>query len=94
MSEQAAEPTYAVRLAAVACRQVERLEESEAAAVFEALSRLRSVPERQGGALSFELQGCWAMRRGPFRAIYRVDDEQLTVEVLRIGHRRDLYRSV
>jgi hypothetical protein len=32
-------------------------------------------------------------RRGTYRILYRVDDEKREVIVLRIGHRRDVYRS-
>lgn len=87
------EPDREVRLTAAAQGQIDRLGESEAAAVYESLARLGLSPKRQGGPLLFELQGCWAMRRGPYRVIYRVDDEKLTVDVLRVSHRRDVYRS-
>jgi mRNA interferase RelE/StbE len=35
----------------------------------------------------------YRIRVGEWRAIYRVDDQLRRVEVLRVGHRRDIYRS-
>jgi mRNA interferase RelE/StbE len=33
------------------------------------------------------------VRQGQFRVIYTVDDAQRTVEVVKVGHRREVYRS-
>ena len=37
--------------------------------------------------------GCRAARRGDYRIIYRLDEEQLFVEILTVGHRADAYRT-
>ena len=34
----------------------------------------------------------YRIRVGEWRAIYRVDDQQRRVEVVRVAHRRDVYR--
>ncbi len=34
----------------------------------------------------------WRVRQGDYRIIYEIDDKQTTVTVLRIKHRRDVYR--
>jgi mRNA-degrading endonuclease RelE of RelBE toxin-antitoxin system len=46
-----------------------------------------------GAALHDELEGAWSARRGTYRILYRIDDERREVIVLRVGHRRDIYRS-
>lgn len=38
--------------------------------------------------------GAWRIRIGDIRVLYDIDDKAKTVEVLRIGHRRDIYRRV
>jgi len=38
--------------------------------------------------------GAWRIRVGDIRVLYDIDDNAKTVEVLRIGHRRDIYRPV
>jgi mRNA interferase RelE/StbE len=45
-----------------------------------------------GRPLQFELEGRWSARRGPYRVIYRLDEDDRTVVVLAIGHRSDVYR--
>lgn len=34
----------------------------------------------------------YRMRQGPYRVVYSVDDTTLIVEVVRVGHRREVYR--
>ena len=34
----------------------------------------------------------YRIRVGEWRALYRVDDQQRRVEVVRVAHRRDVYR--
>jgi mRNA interferase RelE/StbE len=36
--------------------------------------------------------GTWRIRVGVYRVIYDIDDEQLTVTILRIRHRKEAYR--
>ena len=65
-----------------------------AAAVIEFLTgALIENPRRVGRELRSELVGLLSARRGTFRLIYRVDDDRHELTVLRIDHRRDVYRS-
>ncbi len=34
----------------------------------------------------------YRVREGNYRIVYAVDDEQLLVEVVKVGHRKDVYR--
>ena len=81
-----------VRVMAPARRQLDRLPLSVAAAVLETLEAIASNPRRLGKPLRFELEGCWSARRGPYRVVYRIDDEARVVFVLAIAHRADVYR--
>jgi mRNA interferase RelE/StbE len=77
---------------APARRQLDRLPISVAAAVLETLEAIASNPRRLGKPLRFELDGCWSARRGPYRVVYRIEDEARVVSVLAISHRADVYR--
>jgi mRNA interferase RelE/StbE len=37
--------------------------------------------------------GRYRVRQGPFRIVYAVDDATRTVEVVKVGHRREVYRG-
>ena len=71
----------------------ERLPEAVAAAVIDFLTTaLIAEPRRLGKPLRGQLAGVWAARRGTYRVLYRVREDPDEVIVLRIDHRRDVYR--
>ena len=69
------------------------LPESVAAAVIEFLiGALVENPHRVGKQLRGDLAGIYAARRGTYRMLYRINEVEREVVVLRIEHRRDAYR--
>ena len=85
-------PAYRVVLSASAKRAVERnLPEAVAAAVVDFLfGALAAEPHRVGKPLRFELEGLWSARRGQYRVIYSIHEDQVLVRVVRISHRADV----
>jgi mRNA interferase RelE/StbE len=72
----------------------DRLPEAVAAAVIDFLTTtLVEQPRRVGKPLRGELTGLWSARRGTYRVLYRVHDNPAEVVVVRIEHRRDVYRA-
>ena len=72
----------------------DQLPEAVAAAVIELLTRtLITEPRRIGKPLRGELSGIWSARRGTYRILYRIREDPREVIVLRIEHRRDVYRA-
>ena len=47
-----------------------------------------------GKPLTRELKGRWSYRVGDYRIIYRIDHGFVTVIVLTIGHRREVYEKM
>jgi mRNA interferase RelE/StbE len=65
-----------------------------AAAVTEFLTgALLDNPHRVGKPLARELSGYHSARRGAYRVIYRIDDAERVVHVVRIDHRADVYHT-
>ncbi len=84
---------YEVIVSPGAKRSIERdLPEAVAAAVVDFLyGALAEDPYRVGKPLRLELEGYWSARRGQYRVIYSIHDEQVLVRVVRISHRSDVY---
>lgn len=59
--------------------------------LIEAIDRLVEEPFA-GGVLKGEFGGLRRLRVGQYRIIYEVFKGELTVLVVRIGHRREVYR--
>mgnify|MGYP002780597855 CR=1 FL=1 len=49
-------------------------------------------PRQLGAALGGELSGLWRWRIGDYRVVARIEDERVTILVVRVGHRREVYR--
>jgi addiction module toxin, RelE/StbE family len=45
-----------------------------------------------GKHLKGKKQGCYSLRSGDYRIIYEVHSPQKVVHIIRIGHRKDIYR--
>lgn len=86
---------YELIVARPAARAIaETLPEPVAAAVIDFITgSLIENPRRIGRELRNELAGIYSARRGSYRVLYRIDEADRTVTVLRIDHRGDVYRT-
>jgi mRNA-degrading endonuclease RelE of RelBE toxin-antitoxin system len=85
---------YDVRFAASAQRNLRHIPPRIVPAIVEfAYGDLAREPRRVGKPLERELAGTFSARRGPYRLLYRVDDEVARIYILRIDHRADVYRQ-
>jgi mRNA interferase RelE/StbE len=86
-------PRYTVLLSPAAKRAIERdLPEAVAAAVVDFLfGPLAEDPHRVGKPLRLQLEGYWSARRGQYRVIYSINEDEVLVRVVRISHRADAY---
>jgi mRNA interferase RelE/StbE len=86
---------YELVVAGPAARAIaEVLPEAVATAVIDLITgALLENPHRVGRPLRRELTGLWSARRGTFRVIYRINADEHEVIVLRVDHRRDVYRG-
>ena len=50
-------------------------------------------PRSQGKGLTDNLSGQWRYRIGDYRIIADISDETITILVLSIGHRKDVYKG-
>ena len=84
---------YKIELRRRAQRALERLAKTDFQAVVEAIKELARTP-RPRGVEKVKSTGLWRIRQGDYRVIYAIDDNQELITVVRIGHRREIYRSL
>ena len=84
---------YKIELRRRAQRALDRLPKDDFGAVLDALKGLGNTP-RPKGVEKIKSAGLWRIRQGDYRIVYSIDDSQKSVTVLRIGHRREIYRSL
>jgi mRNA interferase RelE/StbE len=83
--------SYRVALTTSAEKELHRLPAQTVARIVPRLEHLASTPRPPGCK---KLKGGdkeWRIRVGDYRIVYEIDDKAKTVDVTRIGHRRDVY---
>lgn len=83
---------YTVNLEPAAERQLRKLTPQARAQVLPVIYALANNP-RPSGVVKLEgAGGEYRVRSGDFRIVYTIEDAALIVLVVRIAHRRDVYR--
>ena len=83
---------FTIRIAPIAKKQIDSLPDNVKSRVFEVLSSVLSEDPFLGKALKAELKGLYSYRVGDYRIIYSIIKRELIVQVLKVMHRREVYR--
>lgn len=86
---------WSVELSETADRELSKLDAQHSKRIFKFLLRVASLddPRNLGEALHGSRLGeFWKYRVGDYRLICKIEDDRLIVLVLRVGHRREIYR--
>ena len=83
--------SYSIKIKSSAAKSLRKIDAKDRDRLIEAIDRLADEPSA-GAALKGEFGGLRRLRVGPYRIIYEAIHDQLTVLVVRIGHRREIYR--
>jgi mRNA interferase RelE/StbE len=69
---------------------IDKLTEKKKRQIKQAIERIASNPD-SGKRLAGDLRGLYSYRSGDYRIIYRVIHNEITVLVLTVGQRQDVY---
>ena len=86
---------WKIEFVPAAAKDLKKLGRSEAARVIATVERRIATlenPRQLGSALSGDLSGLWRWRIGDYRIVARIEDERITILVVRVSHRREVYR--
>ncbi|MDE0483334.1 MAG: type II toxin-antitoxin system RelE/ParE family toxin [Candidatus Poribacteria bacterium] len=85
---------YTVRLTREAEQELRRLPQNVIRRIDAIFEQLRHNPRPRGTVkLTGEKESHWRIRVGTYRILYQIDDQHRRVDIYRIKHRRDVYRS-
>lgn len=85
---------YSVEVAPAARRQVKKLEKGLQKRIVTAIEALGEDPRPKGAKKLSTTKELYRVRESDFRIIYEIRDEVLHVLVVKIGHRREVYRKI
>ena len=84
--------SYTVQLAPAAKRQLRKLDRSIQDRVVRRLEKLEKDPRPPGVEKMEGDESTYRIRMGEYRIVYEIRDKVLVVLVLKVGHRREVYR--
>ena len=86
---------WAIEFLPDAAKELKKLDRAVAARIVKTLEgRIAGLddPRSIGSALVGEHAGYWRWRIGDYRLVARIEDERITILVVRVAHRREVYR--
>ncbi len=84
---------YRILVRRSALKELEALAKKARLRVASAIEDLASDP-RPPGAVKLTGIELYRIRAGEIRVVYSIEDDRLIVIVVRVGHRRDVYRNL
>lgn len=86
--------TYKVEFAEKALKQLKKSDRHTAALILGWVRKnLENCenPRLHGKGLTSNRSGEWRYRVGDYRLLAKIDDNKITILILNVGHRRDIY---
>jgi mRNA interferase RelE/StbE len=83
-------PEYTIVLSRQAEKQLDKLNDVTAAPILRTIAALATNP-RPSGYKKLKGRPGYRVRQGDYRIIYDIYDNTLTVDVIALGHRKDIY---
>ena len=82
---------YSIKIKASAKKSLLKIDKNNRLRLIEHIDALADNPFR-GTQLKGELTGLRRIRVGQYRVIYEIQNDPLIILVIRVGHRKDIYR--
>ena len=84
--------SYEIEISRTAERQLKKLAEEDQLRVARAMLALTDQPRPRGSRKLTGYDDVFRIGVGRFRVLYSVSDTRLVIFILKIGHRKDIYR--
>lgn len=84
---------YSLSIKSSAAKELEAIsEKATLTRLIEKIKSLASQPRPSGAEKLAGRPNLYRVRQGNYRVIYSVDEQLRVVDVIKVGHRRDVYR--
>jgi mRNA interferase RelE/StbE len=84
--------SYNVELTRTAEKQLRRIAKRDRSRLVEAICGLADAPRPKGARKLRGYDDVYRIRVGRYRVVYEVFDDRVVVIVLKVGHRKDIYK--
>jgi len=82
---------YKIEVKQSAAKELRKIPKASLVRVLDRIASLADNP-RPDGSMKLTNQEKYRLRIGNYRVLYSIEDDILTVYVVKVGHRKDVYR--
>ena len=82
---------YRLLLKKSAERELRKIPKADLQRITERINELAAAP-RPSGSEKLAGQDSYRIRQGDYRVVYTINNDERLVEIIKIGHRREVYR--
>ncbi len=82
---------YKITIKKSAIKELENTPKKDLQRIVKRIGSLVWNP-RPYGSQKLAAQNCFRIRAGDYRIVYSINDKDLAVDIIKIGHRREIYR--
>ena len=83
---------YELRFKTSVAKDLRDIPKTDLRRILERIEAMRDAP-RPAGCEKLSAQERYRIRQGNYRILYEILDAEVIVEVVKIGHRREVYRN-
>jgi len=84
--------SYQITYSRAAAKAFRRIHPRDAERIKQAIEELAADPRPEGAIVLVGGDGEMRIRVGDYRAVYDLHDDELVILILRVAHRREVYR--
>ena len=84
--------SYKIEWKQSAQKELKKLQKKTISRILQAIETLTDNPHPPGSRKLHGAEYTYRLRAGDYRIIYSIYSNILTIEIVRIGHRREIYR--
>jgi len=83
---------YRITIKKSAAKELEEVPAKDLRKLVKRIQTLSANP-RPHGPQKLSSREQYRLRQGDYRIVYSIDDRRVLIDIVKIGHRRDIYRS-
>lgn len=84
---------FRIEISASAEKALKKIPKKDLGRIIEVIQHLAISPYPPGSRKLSGEEDTYRVRQGNYRIIYQIEDQRLLILVLKIGHRKDIYKK-
>ena len=75
-------------------KELRKLQHADRVIIIDKILRLKKEPNPNGSAKLKGSTDLYRIRHGNYRVVYQIKNKVLTIVIITVGHRKDIYRKL